>query len=71
MTEDRMKEAYRQSPHKKQINREVKILCECGAEYFYIETGCHVNDEQALDILRAFAMKDLGYISSDEFYGLT
>lgn len=54
----------------RRITREAGMIRECGANCFYIETGCHASDPGSWWLLVAWAMLSLGLITSREFYGV-
>ena len=72
MTNQEIKEKFESLTvqEKKSVYIEVGILKQCGAEYFYVETGSQVNDLDAQETLKAFAMAEIGLIAVDEFYGI-
>lgn len=58
------------SDDQKRVNREKNIIKSCGANCFWVETGCYADSPSSAWLLTGFAMMHLGLIKSSEFYGV-
>lgn len=58
------------SDDQKRVNREKQIIKSCGANHFWVETGCYADAPSSAWLLVGFAMMYLGFITTDEFYGI-
>lgn len=58
------------SDDQKRVNREKNIIKSCGANHFWVETGCYADASSSAWLLVGMAMMHLGFIKSDEFYSV-
>lgn len=54
----------------KRVRQRANEIRRFGANHFWVETGCHADNPKCEWLLIAFAMLDLNFISSLEFYGV-
>jgi hypothetical protein len=72
MTDQQIKAKFSQlsTDDQKRVNREKQMIKSCGANHFWVETGCYAEEPSSAWLLIAFAMMNLRFMKSNEFYGV-